>query len=37
MKAVAKNLYVCTDDGSYGFHGNGSQQLQALVDAGNTL
>ena len=36
MKAVAKNLYVCTDDGSYGFHGNGSQQLQALVDAGNT-
>jgi len=26
MKAVAKNLYVCTDDGSYGFHGNGSQQ-----------
>ena len=25
-----------TDDGSYGFHGNGSQQLQALVDAGNT-
>ena len=33
MKAVAKNLYVCTDDGSYGFHGNGSQQLQALVDA----
>ncbi len=36
MKAVAKNLYVCTDDGSYCFHGNGSQQLQALVDAGNT-
>ena len=36
MKVVAKNLYVCTDDGSYGFHGNGSQQLQALVDAGNT-
>ena len=36
MKAVAKNLYVCTDDGSYAFHGNGSQQLQALVDAGNT-
>ncbi len=36
MKSVAANLYVTTDDGSYGFHGNGCQQLQALVDAGNT-
>jgi ferredoxin--NADP+ reductase len=35
MKAVAENVYVATDDGSYGFHGNGCQQLQALVDAGN--
>ena len=36
MRAVAANVYVATDDGSYGFHGNGSQQLQALVDAGKT-
>ena len=36
MKSVAKNVYVATDDGSYGFHGNGCQQLQALVDAGKT-
>ena len=34
MKSVAGNLYVTTDDGSYGFHGNGCQQLQALADAG---
>ena len=34
MKAVAGNVYVCTDDGTYGFHGNGCQQLQALVDDG---
>jgi len=34
MRAVAKNLYVTTDDGSYGFHGNGCQQLQALYDEG---
>ena len=32
MKAVA--VYVCTDDGTYGFHGNGCQQLQALIDEG---
>ena len=34
MKAVAGNVYVCTDDGTYGFHGNGCQQLQALIDKG---
>ena len=34
MKAVAKNVYVATDDGSYGFHGNGCAQLQALYDEG---
>ena len=31
MRSVAGNLYVTTDDG---FHGNGCQQLQALVDEG---
>ena len=34
MKAVAGNVYVCTDDGTYGIHGNGCQQLQALIDDG---
>lgn len=34
MRAVAKNLYVTTDDGSYGFHGTGTAQLQALWDEG---
>ena len=34
MKAVAKNVYVATDDGSYGVHGNGCAQLQALYDEG---
>ena len=36
MKAVAKEVYVTTDDGSYGFHGMGTNQLQALVDEGKT-
>ena len=36
MKEVAGNLYVTTDDGSYGFHGMGTNQLEALVDNGNT-
>jgi ferredoxin--NADP+ reductase len=36
MKSVAGHLYVTTDDGSYGFHGNGCQQLQALADEGKT-
>ena len=32
MKAVAKNLYVCTDDGSYGFKGNGCDMIKELVN-----
>ena len=34
MKAVAGKVYVTTDDGTYGFHGNGCQQLEALVGEG---
>ena len=34
MKAVAGNVYVTTDDGTYGFHGNGCRQLEALVNEG---
>lgn len=36
MRKVAANLYVTTDDGSYGFHGMGTDQLKALVEQGNT-
>ena len=32
MKEVATNLYLATDDGSFGFHGNGSQCLEDLVN-----
>ena len=32
MREVATQLCVTTDDGSYGFHGMGTNQLQALVD-----
>lgn len=31
MKSVAKNLYICTDDGTYGFHGNVTNMLDDLV------
>ncbi len=37
MRDVATNLYVTTDDGSYGFHGMGTNQLQALYDEGQTF
>ena len=36
MEKVAENLYVTTDDGSYGFHGMGTNQLEELVNKGNT-
>ncbi len=32
MKAVADNLYISTDDGSYGYHGVGSKLLEELVN-----
>ena len=35
MKKVATNRYVTTDDGSYGFKGTGTAQLQELWDNGN--
>ena len=34
FKKYSGNLYITTDDGSYGFHGMGTNQLQALVDEG---
>jgi len=35
MKAVTDNLYIMTDDGSYGEKGLVTNKLQALIDAGN--
>lgn len=32
MKSVAKNVYMCTDDGTYGFHGNVTMLLDDLVN-----
>lgn len=32
MKKYAKNVYVCTDDGSYGFKGNVNDQIKELVN-----
>ena len=32
MRKVATNLYVCTDDGSYGFNGNVTKCLKDLVE-----
>ncbi|MGL4731319.1 MAG: sulfide/dihydroorotate dehydrogenase-like FAD/NAD-binding protein [Clostridium sp.] len=34
MKAVAGNVYTCTDDGSYGFKGMVTNQLEELVEGG---
>ncbi|MGM9762912.1 MAG: sulfide/dihydroorotate dehydrogenase-like FAD/NAD-binding protein [Candidatus Cryptobacteroides sp.] len=34
MAAVCDNLYICTDDGSRGFHGVGTARLEALVADG---
>lgn len=36
MSKVAKNLYIATDDGSYGFSGMVTAQLQDLVDNGKS-
>jgi len=35
MKAVSNNMYLCTDDGSYGIKGFVTNQLKELIDAGN--
>ena len=35
MKAVSTNLYLTTDDGSYGEQGFVTDKLKSLIDAGN--
>ncbi len=32
MKQYAENVYVCTDDGSYGFKGNVNDQIKELIN-----
>lgn len=34
FKAIADNVYITTDDGSYGYHGFVTGKLQELLDAG---
>ena len=34
MKAASTNLHICTDDGSYGYHGFVTNKLQELIDGG---
>jgi ferredoxin--NADP+ reductase len=34
MKTVCDDVFVTTDDGSYGFHGFVTQKLQELIDSG---
>ena len=35
MKKVTSNLYICTDDGSYGTRGFVTDKLKELIEAGN--
>ncbi len=35
MKAVSSNLYICTDDGSYGTMGFVTDKLKELIESGN--
>lgn len=37
MNQVADEVYATTDDGSYGFHGFVTDQLQKLIDDGQTI
>lgn len=34
MKDVCTDLHICTDDGSYGYHGFVTQKLKELIDCG---
>lgn len=37
MEQICDELYVTTDDGSYGFHGFVTQKLQELIDEGRQI
>ena len=37
LRAVADEVFPCTDDGSYGFHGFVTSRLQELIDEGRRI
>ncbi len=37
LRDISDEVYPCTDDGSYGFHGFVTQKLQGLIDEGRVL
>ena len=37
VASISDEPYITTDDGSYGFHGFGTQKLQELIDAGTQI
>ncbi len=37
LRDISDEVYPCTDDGSYGFHGFVTQKLQDLIDQGRSL
>lgn len=37
LKNVSDELYITTDDGSYGYHGFVTQKLQELIDSGRKI
>lgn len=37
LKKVSSEVFPCTDDGSYGFHGFVTQKLQQLIDSGKKI
>jgi len=37
MNAISDELHICTDDGSYGFHGFVSDKMKELLDAGEKI
>ena len=37
LKQISDEMYVTTDDGSYGFHGFVTQKLQELIDSGRKI
>ena len=37
MDAISNELHICTDDGSYGYHGFVSGKLQEIIDSGERI
>jgi len=37
MKAISDELHICTDDGTYGYHGFVSGKLQEIIDSGEKI